>query len=369
MRRSRNYSTRCSRKRAGNAVGVRLHAAGRSAFTLIEILLAVTIFGIISLAVYSTFRVGLKSYESDRQQMEITQTARVVFDTLARDLRALYYLSPNWYNQDLIHRLQFRELQKLQAAQLTATLPHREQKDKKEEPMPGVPIDLTIVAVDHEQGDTLTFVTKQENWGGTLPVEPWGLARVKYSVQDGNLFRQEDSVIVDQVPSFQYQPPKPPPDRRNRDSAEEPPPPTPESADHYLEKTPRELVARHVKMFDLRFGYWTEEGWFEAPDWIAHERRYRNAPVEVDPKDPNAEMIRMRDRARPTDDIPAYVSVTLVLGYGRDGSRTQVFRSRLRLLSSLETHEPLLNFAAMGSGGFFETPYGTPGARYLRPRR
>lgn len=360
----------------------------RRAFTLIEIIIAVTIFGIISIAVYSTFRVGLSSYEAGREQMVVTQTARVFFDLLARDVRAIYYLPPSAYNRNLIGQLQFRAMKKMQAPQMPGTRiarrgrpPPAERRagearsadgDEEEEPLSGIPIDLTIVGVDGEQGDSFTFACYQVHWG-TAPVEPWALARVKYFVEDGNLFRAEGPVAVEEVPSFQWQPPPPPEsDNRREDDREPEAPQKPQDADHYLEGAPRELVARNVKFFDLHYGYWTDEGWFEASDWIAHERRHRNPPQELDPFDPNDQRIAQFNRSRPYDDIPAYVAVTLGLGYGRNNSGTRLFRSRIRLLNSLETYEPFVDSTlAMGAEQPRApvppaTPFGMPGGP--RPR-
>ncbi|MCX8037807.1 MAG: prepilin-type N-terminal cleavage/methylation domain-containing protein [Candidatus Sumerlaeia bacterium] len=326
--------------------GFAIPARPCSAFTLIEIMVAVTIFGILTLAVYSTFRIGLKSYESGRQQMEINQTARAVFDLIARDLRALYYLTPREYNQDLVGVQRQRDLLKMQqGGHLTPgrAPAAQKEKDKEEQPLPGIPIDLTIVGVDGGDLDSLTFVYKQTDWGGTTPVEPWALARVKYFVENGILFRSEGPVFVEKIPKFQHQPifvasggTAAPPGLLEPEPAQ-----TAEEADEYLKDQPREMVARNVLAFDLRYGYWTDEGWFEAPEWIAHERRFRNAPTEIDPNDPNAMFLRIREMNRPTDDIPAYISMTLTLGYGQDGSRTRIFRSRFRLMVSSETFEPM----------------------------
>jgi prepilin-type N-terminal cleavage/methylation domain-containing protein len=336
----------------------------RAGFTLLEILIAVTIMGIVTLAVYTTFRAGLNSYESGREQMAVTQTARVVFDMLARDLRALYYLEPKKYNQLLIQRLQLRTMSTLQLPP-AGRRPRRPGggpvdggEGEEERPIPGIPIDLTILGTEGEGGDALTFVAYQPHWG-TAPVAPWALARVKYFVEDGSMYRAEGPVAVDEVPSFQWQPP-PPVDGTGMPLAPEVPggPDLGAEADvnQYLADVPRELVARNVKQFDLLYGYWGEEGWFEASDWAAHERRYRNPPMELDPEDPMAQAIRHQEMQRPTDDIPAYVVVTLALSYGRDNERVRVFRSRIRLFGSLESFEPFID-PALGVG------VGGPGAR------
>jgi len=364
---------RCSDRSHGIA---RNRPAG-AGFTLLEIMVGVTIFGIISVAIVATFRTGLKSYESGREQMALTQTARSVFELMSRDLRALYYQRPVDYNQDMIHRFQFLQVQRLQMQQMAGASDQRigrsrdrrsgARPDEKKSDIIGVPVDFTIIGADTEKGDSLTFVTAQPNLG-TTPIQPWALARVKYTIQDGSLFRAEGPVTVDELPSFQSQPlviPGMTPENETQPENEEPA--TPESADRYLKDAPQELVARNVKVFDLRYGYWTPDGWFEAPDWMAHERRYRNSGEKIDPNDPNAAFLRQRDIMRPTDDVPAYINVTVSLAYGKDNAQTRVFRSRIRMLRSQEVYEPPLDFG--GVLGMQATPYGFPGAPYLRPRR
>jgi len=328
-------SSRCDRWTAPDV------AAMRRAFTLLEVMISVTIFGIISMAVYSTFRVGLKSYEAGREQMMVTQSARTALDILSRDLRGLHYQPPGAYNRNLIGQMQMRAMRLLQMPQVGG----RDRNEEDEERLlPGIPIDLTIVGEDHGEGDALSFATYQAHWG-TAAIEPWALARVKYFVQDGNLFRVEGPIAVEKVPSFQTQlmsllPATP----ANLGRREEPaPPPPPEDVEHYLADAPREAIARGVKSFDLQYGFWTGGEWYEAPDWCAHERRYRNPPYEIDPKNPYAQIMMNRNLSRPTDDVPAYIIVTLALGYGKDNARTQVYRSRIRLLTSSETYEPFVD--------------------------
>ena len=307
-------------------------------------MIAVTIFGIISISVFSTFRAGLKSYEAGREQMIITQSARITLDLLTRDLRALYYQAPETYNRNIITQLQIRWTMRLQNLQQFTLRP-----DTQEPPLTGVPIDLTILGKPSEGGgDALTFAIYQMNWG-TTPIEPWALARVKYIVDNGNLYRSEGPITVETVPGFQWQEPAPPPELGFAPAA--PPPPPTNDIGQYLKDAPRELIARGVKTFDLRYGYWTGEGWFETEEWAAHERLHRNPPYVFDPNDPNAANWMQRNLNRPTDGIPAWVQVTLALTYGKDNSRVQVFKSRIRLMNAMETYEPVPEFSLMPGAG------------------
>jgi hypothetical protein len=91
--------------------------------------------------------------------------------------------------------------------------------------------------------------------------------------------------------------------------------------------------------------------------------------MQVDPLSPFAQAIISRNITRPTDDIPAYVVVTLALTYGKDGARSQVFRTRIRLPNSSETYEPFMdpNLAATGSPGLMR-PMPPQVPPPLRPR-
>ena len=65
----------------------------RSAFTFIELTIAVLIFLIIAVSIYSTFRAGLKVWERSNPIIESNQSMRVFFYTISRDLKnAVSYL-------------------------------------------------------------------------------------------------------------------------------------------------------------------------------------------------------------------------------------------------------------------------------------
>ncbi|MFH1753704.1 MAG: type II secretion system protein GspJ [Candidatus Omnitrophota bacterium] len=58
----------------------------RSAFTLLELLLAVTIFAIIATVLYSTFNAGMKILRRSEELMKYHQDIRLVMDEIALDL-------------------------------------------------------------------------------------------------------------------------------------------------------------------------------------------------------------------------------------------------------------------------------------------
>lgn len=57
------------------------------AFTLIELIVAITIFSIVAVAVYSTFNTGLSSYKKTEIFAKLYQQSRSILDMIAQDLR------------------------------------------------------------------------------------------------------------------------------------------------------------------------------------------------------------------------------------------------------------------------------------------
>ena len=76
-----------------------LHKSKHSAFTLIEVLLAVTIASIVMTSVMATFHTAIKAYRMGMGHSESEQRARYIMNKIASDLRNLFYLDPNSYNK------------------------------------------------------------------------------------------------------------------------------------------------------------------------------------------------------------------------------------------------------------------------------
>ncbi len=55
-------------------------------FTLIELVVSLTIFSVISLSVYSSFAAGIKVWRRSQEFSSVYQTARVVLDSMAMEL-------------------------------------------------------------------------------------------------------------------------------------------------------------------------------------------------------------------------------------------------------------------------------------------
>lgn len=60
----------------------------RRAFTFIELIIAVTIFAIVAVSIYSTFNAGLRVWLKTSPMIEENQALRVFFDTISKDLKS-----------------------------------------------------------------------------------------------------------------------------------------------------------------------------------------------------------------------------------------------------------------------------------------
>jgi len=59
-------------------------------FTLLEILVAISIVGIIMAAVYGAYTSNLEGIQAARGSSQLSQTARIVFDRMSKDLESAY---------------------------------------------------------------------------------------------------------------------------------------------------------------------------------------------------------------------------------------------------------------------------------------
>ncbi len=76
--------------------------SGGAGFTLMELLISVTILALIFVTVLGAIRVGSRSWESGERRAEENQRTRTLYDTLARDLTMLYPLRLKEENTDVL---------------------------------------------------------------------------------------------------------------------------------------------------------------------------------------------------------------------------------------------------------------------------
>lgn len=64
-----------------------MNARTLKGFTFLELLIAVTIFSIVAVAVYSSFNVGIRAWRKTEESYKVRQETRHALDKLGRDLR------------------------------------------------------------------------------------------------------------------------------------------------------------------------------------------------------------------------------------------------------------------------------------------
>lgn len=150
----------------------------------------------------------------------------------------------------------------------------------------------------------------------------WGLARVRYAIEGGELVRSLDDVLAPEVDDNGNEIPKP------------------------VEPV-KERMARDVEGFDVKYGYYYGGEWYSAPDWDSNENRYRN-PTEDDEganaaaalgiTDPNRALEQAQNM--PPDNVPAWVEVTVVFRDTKNPGRKRTYRQVVQLPQSQETYIP-----------------------------
>jgi prepilin-type N-terminal cleavage/methylation domain-containing protein len=311
------------------------------AFTLLEVMLAVTIIGLISLAVLAVFRTGLRTYEGANREVVLLQRGRYVFDFISNDVANVFYRDENTYNvtaREMIEQYQ----QALIDAELNNTWhdfermygPRDDDRAYDDPSYVGNPfekyrlIDLQFEGVDGGMFDRLTLARRQnltENERYLL----YGLERVNYTVEAGLLIRSSESVDV-----------------------------APRSWDgEILEKEipPNHvIIAEGIKRFDLSYGFWWDYQWYEVENWNSSGRQIRNPAMllgEYD-YDEHADMSAPQPGSpgwndylndldeMPYDGLPTYIRVSVELEDPGNADRTMELTKVLWIGSAQETWVP-----------------------------
>src|SRR3972149_5589222 len=64
-----------------------------ASFTFIELLIALSIFAVVAVTLYSTFFAGISVWKRSGDSSGIYQDIRIVFDDMARDLKNMIYFT------------------------------------------------------------------------------------------------------------------------------------------------------------------------------------------------------------------------------------------------------------------------------------
>lgn len=331
------------------------NAHGRSGFTLLEVLVAVTILAIVMAAVFGTFATASSSMDRGLRRAEMVQQARFAFDVVEQDLLNVFYRDETSYNLYATQLLnQYEQLR--QQAEATGSFDEferiygpggrggRNERGASEAGRIGNPfaraqiIDLGFRGNDSNGKGTLTFTRYIAPEPGARSF-PLGLAKVDYTISEGKLVRSLDTV--------------------------EEPPRTWDGEELEREQPPeKEIVAEGIESFELAFAFWYDNQWYETSEWDSSRRLIRNprhvvtdefsrrrrsertseastGGTPLQPGDPGwNEYINARE-SEPLDRLPAYVRVRIAI---RERDRKgpvgalREYQRIVRLTPSLETY-------------------------------
>jgi prepilin-type N-terminal cleavage/methylation domain-containing protein len=311
----------------------------RRGFTVLEVLVAVTVFAIVSVVVFSVFRSAIRSQEIGDRETKMLERARFAMDTFERDISNIFFRDETSYNVFMSRMIEEMELDRLRAEAdnnwdaFYAKWGDPNEDDDEVKPAIGDPyekgrmIDLQMFAKDAGETDEISFAIVDPLQLGK-PYRPWGLSRVNYTVDKGWLLRRSETVETE---------------RRS-------------VLGENLGKQGIPQVTRlaeAVEEFDLSFAFWYDSTWYETGAWNSSQRQIRNPRFvlgnydkewlgrfdennprpQTDPNNPNAiqpgdegwnEYINDLD-SEPLDRLPSYIRLRLVLADPNNKARKQTF--------------------------------------------
>jgi hypothetical protein len=322
-------------------------------------MLALVIFGLVTIGILATFRTAVRSYERSGDAMAAVQTVRAVTDALSRDLRAAFLINETNYgialpteetdaNRDagvLNPSQSLTGVGNTGSGIIDLAAQYEEQLVTDQLIIdPSLDADMTFTVTDGGEADTVSLVRRLRSMTSRR-AQPWGLVRLTYSVNDGRLVRSVDSVCTETQVAIPL-PGETLEEARERTLREAPAPPEPRE----------EVLASGVEIFNVRCAYWMEEGWLLADEWNSSEKKHRNplAISDVEVGDPNYPALLAALERVAEDGLPAALEVHLALREEGTGRR-RVNRMVIPLMAAQETWTPpdenLLGDAARISRG------------------
>jgi len=303
------------------------HNPRDSGFTVLELMMAITVFSLVSVAVFMVFKTGTETYAFSSRDAQTLQRARYVFDTVERDIRHIFYRPEDSYNRELqeeitafqeaLERVEVGELEPREFEEMYG------EEGVKENPFErGRLIDLQMFGEDGGERDSLTFATQIPLREGE-PYSMWGIARVHYSVDGDFLIRSRESVEAQ---------PRTWTGEIDRSRAQEP---------------THTIVSRGVKKFDLSFGFWNDHQWFEAPFWSSNTRTFRSSgnilgeyefdEDEENPLGQTGNNINPAQQQIPFDGLPTWVRLDVAIADPENDARLMHMSRIFRVPGSMET--------------------------------
>lgn len=277
-------------------------------FTLIEVLLAATIFAITSTALFVTFRTGLRAWRTGHAASETFQTIRIAQDVILRDLHNIAYQPDAAYNKTFREQLPYLpqytqnpDPSTGESRYFPASLPAPGADDDSIDFLNllqsvSPPVDLSLSGQDNGELDTLTF-TRHMRSQRKEDEREMGLKRIRYYVEDGILYREESSVYGFN-PSEQFEQFR---DEHtevgmiaslfsNKDDADA----ALDALDPEANVLPddgdtvSEPLCEGVELFNITYGLLRNEGWQEVSDWDSGAFKHRFPPEPMFDEDGDA---------------------------------------------------------------------------------
>ncbi len=283
-------------------------------FTLLEILLAVSIFAIVASSLYATFSTGMRAYEIGRKTGETMQVGRFATGLLARDLKNVFIIPETSYNiqynrrREVLEQAQIR----LNVGEIDA-LEYEEYLDYFNSM--GLGLDLRFSGKGNDETAEISFVRYQTRFG-SRPALPTSLNRVTYSLEKDVLVRSEEDIIRNPIDS---------------------------AGEEQEDKDPQqEELVRGVLSFAVSYGYYFDGEWLETDNWDSDSWNHRFDETDLSSGADSIEGIlphleAMRE-SRAQDNLPSYVRFRLTVQDDLRKSRPRIFERTINIVNARETH-------------------------------
>jgi type II secretory pathway component PulJ len=322
-------------------------ARSRGAFTVLEILIAVTIFAILSLVIFALFRTAVQAQGSADRESRRIQQARFAMDTVGKDVANIFFRDETSYNVAITKLVEDMEAARLLAEEsgdwetFYAAYGNPDDDDEDEKPTIGDPFEKGRIIDLQMQGtkDTLSFVVQTPlRVGGYY--RSWGLARVEYTIRDRVLVRTARGVETEQRNQLG--------ERMNAIRI-------PEVA----------KLADGVEELELSYAFWWDNQWYEVDKWDSANRQIRNAryflgtyddenitlpadgenrergDAEFGPGAPGFNDSLNDSKGEPLDRLPQLIRVRVKMADEGGRGQAQTFEASYRVPTAIETWIPL----------------------------
>ena len=313
----------------------------RGGFTVLEVMIAVTIFALVSVVIFVVFRSAVRSQEAAERGSQNIERARYVMDSLRRDTANIFFRDETSYNIAATSLIENMEQLRLQAeesgdwSQFNSVYGDPSDPESEKTASIGNPyekvrvIDLQMVGTDSGDLDTLSFSTSTPLKRGAT-YHPWGVGRVTYKVDGNWLVRTVDTIETERRDVY---------------------------GNATTDRMPPEFVkiAEGVKKFNIDYAFWYDNQWYETSSWNSAARQIRNPRFVLGTYDELTDKINTNGLSpgqegwnnslndqfnEPLDRLPAYIRVRLEFADLKNPGRVEDFESIIRIYMAEETYTP-----------------------------